>query len=38
MTNYGRIWHMVFNTDQFSTSAAEKATYDLWRQLVTYTA
>jgi len=36
MTNYGHIWHSIANSDQFSTSAPEKATYDLWRQLVAY--
>jgi len=30
MTNYGHIRHRISNTDQFPTSAPEKATYDLW--------
>jgi len=38
MTNYGHICHRISNTDQFSTSAPEEATYDLWRQLMAYTA
>jgi len=38
MTNYGHICYGICNTDQFSLSAPEKATYDLWRQLVAYTA
>jgi len=37
MTNYGHIWHNIFNSGQFSTSAPEKATYNLC-QLVAYTA
>jgi len=32
MSNYGRIWHSIANSDHFSTSATEKATYDLCRQ------
>jgi len=38
VTNCGHIWHSIPNSDQFSTSETEKATYDLWRQLVAYTA
>jgi len=38
MTNYGHIRHRITNTDQFSTSAPEDATYDLRRQLVAYYA
>jgi len=38
MTNYGHIRHKLSNTDHFSTSAPEKATYGLWRYLVAYTA
>jgi len=38
MTNYGHIWHRISNTDQFSASAPEKATYALRRQRVAYTA
>jgi len=38
VTNCGHIWHSIANSDQFSTSAPEKATNDLWRQLVAYTA
>jgi len=38
MTNYGHIWHSIANSDQFSRSATEKPTNDLWRQLVAYTA
>jgi len=38
MTNYGHIWHRILNSDLFSTSATEKATYDLWRHLVSDTA
>jgi len=34
MTNYGHIGHSRANSDQFSTSAPEMATYGLWRQLV----
>jgi len=34
MTNFGHIWSSIANSDQFSTSAPVKATYDLWRQLV----
>jgi len=34
MTNYGHIWHSISNTDQFSTSAPEMATYALWGQLL----
>jgi len=37
MTNYGRIRHRISNTDQFSTSAPEKATYDLCGHLVAHT-
>jgi len=35
---YGHIWHSISNSEQFPTSAPEKATYHLWRQLVVYTA
>jgi len=38
VTNCGHISHSIANSGQFSTSATEKATYDLWRQLVAYTA
>jgi len=38
MTNYGHIRHRISDTEQFSTSAPEKATYDFWRQVVAYTA
>jgi len=38
MTNYGHIRHRISNTEQFSTSAPEKSTYGLWRQLVADTA
>jgi len=38
MTNYGRIWHSIANSDQFSKSAPEMATYVLWRQLAADTA
>jgi len=38
MTNYGHTRHRISNTDQFSTSAPEKATYGLWGHLVAYTA
>jgi len=34
MTNYGYIRHRISNTDKYPTSSPEKATYDLWRQLV----
>jgi len=38
MTNCSHIRHRNSNTEQFSTSATEKAAYDLWRQLVTFAA
>jgi len=38
VTNCGPIWHSIANSDQFSTSAPEKASYGLRRQLVAYTA
>jgi len=38
MTNYGHIWHSISNSVQFSTSAPEKATYNLCRKPVAYTA
>jgi len=38
MTNYGHIRHSISNSDQLSTGAPEKATYGLWRHLVTDTA
>jgi len=38
VTNCGHIRHSIANSDQFSRSATEKATYDLWRQLVAHTA
>jgi len=38
MKNYGLIRHRISNTDQFSTSAPEKATYGLCRHLVADTA
>jgi len=38
MKNYCHIWHSISNSDQSSTSLPEKATYNLWRQLVVYTA
>jgi len=34
VTNCGHIWTSIANSDQFSTSAPEKATYELWRHLV----
>jgi len=38
MTYYGHIWHSIANSDQFSKSAPEMATYVLWCQLVADTA
>jgi len=38
MTNCGHIRPRISNSDQFSASATEKATYGFWRQLVAYTA
>jgi len=38
MTNYGLIWHSIANSDKFSKSATEMATYDLQRQPVADTA
>jgi len=38
MTNYSHITHRISNSDQFSTSATEKATYGLWRHIVADTA
>jgi len=38
MTNCGLIRHRFSNSDQFSTSATEKATYGLWCHLVANTA
>jgi len=38
MTNYGHIWHIISNSDQFSVCVPEKATYVLWRNLVADTA
>jgi len=38
MTNCGHIRHTISNSDQFSSSASQKAPYVLWRQLVAYTA
>jgi len=34
VTKCGHIWHSIANSDQFSTTATQNATYDLWRQLV----
>jgi len=31
VTNCGHIWHSIANSGQFSASATEKSTYDLWR-------
>jgi len=38
MTNYDHICLGIANSDQFSESAPEMATYVLWRQLVSDTA
>jgi len=38
VTNCGHIWHSIAYSGHLSTSATAKATYDLWRQLVAYTA
>jgi len=38
VTIYGHIRHNISNSEQFSTSAPEKATYGLWRLLVADTA
>jgi len=38
MTNYGHIWLSIANSDQFSKSAPEIATYLLWHHLVADTA
>jgi len=38
MTNYDHIRHRIHNTDQFPSSAPEKAKYGLWRHLVADTA
>jgi len=38
VTKCGHIWPSIDNSDQFSISATEKATYGLWRHLVADTA
>jgi len=38
VTNCSHIWHSMASCDQFTTSVTEKATYDIWRKLVAYTA